>query len=334
MAGLATAVSHQAVQAEPPPPVDLEWHVEGAACPSRDTVLERVRQLLATEVAGTPRIRGRAELTRNDGRLVLVVRVTDGEVEDTRTAESRSCAALGEAAAIILATAIDAARERHAGQSGPASEATEIVSPPRSEAHPSETPPSGPPKRRRVTRPRSLPAPVAKPAVGVGAAALFDFGTLPRPTAGLELAVFLRRDRWQLAIAGSLWQPREQSFAARTPGGARFDVLTFGGFGCWTPAGKRFRLGGCAELDVSRLEITGFGIRRPSVARGVWPTVRAGIIGEARLSRSASVFIRTDAAFALAVPRIVLTTTASDVDLHEVGSPALHLTIGGRTDIF
>ena len=233
----------------------------------------------------------------------------------------------------MLATAVDAARERQVTHDRPPVTAeVEPATPPTRD----DSAPADPPPPRRPTPERRLAARGATPkaAVGIGAGALFDFGTLPRPTAGLELAVHVDIDRWRLAVAGSLWQTREQAFAERTPGGARFEVFTFGGFACWTPLGERLRVGGCAELDITRLQISGFGIRRPSSARGTWPTARAGLIAEARLSPSASVFFRTDAAFALAVPRIVLTTVGDAVSLHEVGSPAFHLTIGGLADLF
>ncbi len=301
-------------------------------------MLERVRKLVAADAIDSPRIQARAELTRNHGgRLTLVVRVASGDVEDTRTATSRSCAALGEAAAIMLATALDAARERRLSEERLANEENDApkTTTPELEERTREERASGPAKRQRTTRPPPRRSPIIEtPAVGLGAGALFDFGTLPRPASGLELAAHLRLRRWRLGVAGSLWLPRDQSFAARGPGGARLEVLTFGGFACWTPLGERFRLGTCAELDVSRLDIAGFGIRRPSVARGTWPTVRTGILGEARLSRSTALFVRADAAFAVAVPRIVLTTATDEMALHEVGSPALHLTIGGYADIF
>jgi len=320
------------VRADAPPPVDLEWQVEGVGCPTRDAVLGRVRQLVGSDAASSPRIHGSAVMTRNERGLSLVVRVRSGDVEDTRTAESRSCAALGEAAAIILATAIDAARERQEAHDSPSIVADGPATPPaRDDSRSTKPPPPG--RSRREHRPPTQKT-TTKIAVGVGASALFDFGTLPRPTAGIELAVHLGVDRWRVAIAGSLWQPREQTFTERSPRGARFEVLTLGGLGCWTPLGDRFRVGACAELDITRLQISGFGIRRPSSTRGIWPTVRAGLIAEARLHRAASVFIRTDAAFALAVPRIVLSTVGDAVSLHEVGSPAFHLTIGGRADVF
>ncbi len=312
--------------------LDLEWRANYAGCPSRSVVLERIRQLHATDSTTSQGIRGQAEVTRKNGRFVLVVRVQSGDVEDTRTAESESCSALGEAAAIILATAIDASRGRDASTPHPTGAGEETGAPPKSDegtsarvATKADSGPLAHPSRAAV---------FGKVAVGIGVAPLLDIGTLPRPAVGLEFEAHVELDRWRLAVAGALWHPQERTFAEGSPGGATFDVQSVGGFACWTPLGVRLRLGGCAELDLSWLQISGFRIRHPSVARGTWPTLRAGVIAEAHVSRRAVVFVRTDATFALAIPRIVLTTTEDDVALHEVGAAGLRIAIGARANLF
>lgn len=335
--GISLALCASAANAEDiAPAVELDWTAPGD-CPPRSAVLERVQQLVATDAATSPSLAARAEVTKHDRTYHLTVTLRVDDLEETRAAQSQTCTALGETAAIILATAIDAAR--HARSSAVPREPEPSTT---REHEPTPIVPHAPRAGRQIgpdagtrstdgTGGRATPSRVV---AGFGVASMFDFGTLPRPAGGLEAAAHLKLERWLFAVAGSLWVPRTQSFASRTSGGAHFEGRTIGLSACWTPFGANVRIGACGGLDMMDVDVSGFGIRRPAAGTIRWPTIRLGAIAESRVGPNATMFIRTDAAFAFAVPRIVLSTDASNLTLHEVGVPAVRVTMGMRIDLF
>lgn len=80
--------------------LQLRWHAPGASCPTQAEVEGEVRRLVGTEPLATYEAEA---VIRHDARWELTLRAAGGE----RRLEADSCRALGEAAALILALAID-----------------------------------------------------------------------------------------------------------------------------------------------------------------------------------------------------------------------------------
>lgn len=261
---------------------------------------------------------------RRQFELVIALRSEGGE--ETRTASSPSCRSLGDAAAIILAAAV--VRTRHVQAPVVAEQPTPTVTEPESPPAPLERMPP-PTEPARIA---SAPSPSSSlPKLGLGVGGLVDGRTLPHPAAGVFVTGTLEFDRLQFGIAGSLWARGKQTF--ENGGGVRFDVWDVGAFGCWKAFAARVRLGPCLEFDLTQMKVEGVDIRNPSSARLLWPTVRGGLFAELAVSQAFVVFARLDAAFAIAAPPVVLTTSAGDLDVHDVGVPALRAMAGVHTNV-
>lgn len=310
--GLGLLWTSHARAESPDLPVELEWSAP-KQCPSREGVLERVQRVAIVADSDRLRIDVSATITSRDSAFELVIVVREDGVEDARTARSTKCEALADAAAIIIATALNSSRNA--------------------------TPPSAPspPSLALTTAPmrETTKAPLREPpaaefrhaAIGIGLAALFDFGTLPRPTSAVEANVALELERYRIGLAGALFR-QEQTFDASLATGADFDLYAIGAYGCWTPRLGAIRVGPCGAIDLTQMRVEGYGIRHPGVSRVLYPTVRPGLMAEARMGRFVGLFARVDAAFAIGVPDVIVTTSAGDLVLHQVGVPALRITLG------
>nr|WP_205633679.1 transposase [Labilithrix luteola] len=170
--------------------VDLVWSAP-PECPSSEFVEERA---LAEASTNAPRtVHAAAKVIEKDHRYELVVVVRTGAVEETRKAQSASCLTLAEATALVIATALD----RPSSQNDmAANEPPPSVKLPADDHGPTTSDEMTVARARRVPEHRPIPAEPAtanERHVSIGAATLFDFGTLPRATAGLGAS---SRARW------------------------------------------------------------------------------------------------------------------------------------------
>ncbi|WP_437676370.1 hypothetical protein [Sorangium sp. So ce131] len=110
LASLALAPMAEARAGEGAPGVDLDWIAPGG-CSDRGRVLAEIEQRLGRSVAeggGAPRLRARAEVSRNErGSWDLHLTTTLGETTRSRELHGESCAELADAAALIIAFALD-----------------------------------------------------------------------------------------------------------------------------------------------------------------------------------------------------------------------------------
>jgi len=309
-------------------PFELEWQAP-AECPTRDLVLEKVRRLVdVREGPHEARIEAHASIRRRAASFELAITVREGGVEDARVLRSPTCGVLADAAAIMLATALDESRRSAAGV-----EATRPTDTPR----PAEV--VVPPRRERAPSAPGRAAPAARTTPGglhdafLGAGAVFDFGTLPRPASGLEVSASVEIGVLRTGITAAIHRGQRQTFASFGQAGADFGLQTAGVFGCWIAGHGRFRFGPCGATDLTHMRAEGFGIRRPGVSRALFPTLRVGLLSETRVGSRFSVFARADASFALGAPSVVITTTASRFAVHDVDLPALRLTVGASLDV-
>src|SRR5262249_11866138 len=154
--------------------------------PSAGDVMVQVTKLVgAGKRAERARIVARADVRKvDDGRFrVELSTVTNGS-EGHRVIEEKSCKAMAEATAVILAWMVDPN----------AVEAPERTEEPKPEA------PVPPPALPRQERPG--------PKLVLGARAAFDVGTLPSFAAGVGLDAGVRWPAFRVLVRGGLW-PRQ-----------------------------------------------------------------------------------------------------------------------------
>src|SRR5262249_55575748 len=142
-----------------------------------------------------------------DGRFrVELTTVTNGS-EGHRVIEERSCKAMAEATALILAWMVD-----------PNAVDAPLPAPEPKAETPAPRP--GPPQRQP-----------SGPRLVLGARAMFDVGTLPAFAAGVGLDAGIRWPLFRVLLRGGLW-PRQTAYAAesspRGRAGAKLGLFTLG----------------------------------------------------------------------------------------------------------
>jgi hypothetical protein len=242
-----------------------------------------------------------------DGRFELVLKTEVADARGTKTDRARSCTALAEAAAVFVALTIDSS----------------TTSAPPASAEPAPAPPA--PEGIAVPvvvspAPHRAPSPPRRSREGLGfvggVGAAVDIGTLPSASLGLTVNVQLRAGRVRAGVLGIAWLPQQATFDEARGAGASFQMFGAGLFGCYVIPLGQFELGPCANVEATSVRASGIGIRNPMVARSLWPTVVAGVLGGVRLTRWLGVVARVDLLTALGAPNVALATSRGNVPLY------------------
>ncbi|MCY1061452.1 hypothetical protein [Nannocystis sp. SCPEA4] len=261
----------------PPAATDglLRWDAP-AACPSRDALAGTVAADLGRSLtpADAEAVTARATARRRDDRrweLALTIEPQDAPAV-TRTVVADSCELLVDAAALMIAVAID-----------PDLFAGPVVTAEPTSRDPGDIPlevpvlrevRDGPPPRSPPRSPAPSIPPPSSLRMAVSLAAGLDVGALPRPTAGflLRLGLLARRVRAEVGAGHWLEQPVR---VAGTGGGGDLR-LTAAQLGvCPRFALRKVELPLCAGLELGAMRGEGVGVVTPTVDRVFWLAVLA-----------------------------------------------------------
>ncbi|MDC0740202.1 hypothetical protein [Polyangium mundeleinium] len=294
--------------------VRLRWSApEG--CPTAEVVSAEVDRLLGGRGAQAEPLDVTAEVKRDEaGRFRVRLETRSEEGPRTREVEASSCAALGEAAALIIAMMIDPDVIAEPPPEVPPTTRTEAriaPSPPattRTEAHITPSPPattrtdtrigSSPPPhdpnrsayRFQPSPPRPEPIRVSlskvplsvssqppPPPMALSVRALADAGTFPTPTLALGAAISLFVGRYRLE-AGLTYLPT-RTFPLPTLGTATGDIdLTLAHVGACAAFFRRprFELGPCVAFEAGRIQSSSAGVSSPGQGAAPWLALSAG----------------------------------------------------------
>jgi len=252
------------------PPLDLGWRGP-AECPDIGQAHASIEQLLAGhEPPEDRRVRADVVLERTAGTFRARVHIDDGTTTGERELEAATCEEVAEAAALIVAMAID---PRLAGDSEPSAPTTEEppipVPPAADDDAPSSSGTASPPPlieaeapprasvaddhpRDRTSRARRLRF-VGRVAGGVG------YGSVPTASGLVMLAVAIAGERWRFEIDADLWTPRRRRSPTNTSVGVRVTGWSVGLRGCGSPLAGRLELPLCAGVRLGALHGIGFG---------------------------------------------------------------------------
>ncbi|MBX3207130.1 MAG: hypothetical protein KF764_18935 [Labilithrix sp.] len=315
--GIVTSVTTVA-RAEAPPalPLELAWDAP-AGCPDAAFVTARVEAILRGPPAAPVAVVARGTVERAGAAYHLALTLRTGDLEETRAFDAATCAALAEAAAVVVALAIDPSRDDASTERTPPPEPT-----PAPEAPP--PPPAARPKRNRSPTSPRPPAPISRVALGLGGA--LGLGALPEASGAVLVSGTLRLERVRVGLLGSVTMPVSATFDRSA--GATFHQLEAGAFGSYLVPIGPVAIGPAANLELSHVRVRGFGIREPKLSTTFWPTAVVGARLEAKLASRLGLFSRADALFPIAAPAFSLATPEGSVRLHEPGLPALRLSLG------
>jgi hypothetical protein len=198
-------------------------------------------------------------------RAALALRGADWTA--TRTLRGPSCAAVADAAELVIELAV----------------ATEL------QAREAAPPP-------RAVRPPAPALPVSTPVVGL--AALGDAGTLPAVAVGAGVVLGWRFARARVDVRGGWFATRAGTVPAAPDVGARVGLLSASLRACGL-RGDRIAVGVCADAGLDRLSATGFGAITPERKTNLAPFLGGGLVAEWRASRWVVPFLTVEAAIPL-----------------------------------
>ena len=317
----------------------LDWQAP-AGCPDGEALRARVVDLVGAEATRQTNLGARARVKGRAGRWTLELALEREGGEDRRTLGDPDCRALAEAAALVLAVAIDP-QAKFAGPVPEDSPAADPAVPPDSlvplppgEPAPEPTvppvasdmsvdtanvaspaiaaPPEPVPKASPAPRPRQLQLGLRLGA-GLGFTRL-----LPGPHAALDLGLGLEGRGWRVEIAG-LFVPPVRGVAASDPGiGGVFRLGAGELRGCGVPGPRDrplvFPL--CVGLQFGAMHGRGTsGLPVPLAARSPWIATRfGGALRWRPRDGRVGLWLGLDAIVALTRPAFV---TAGGVQVHE-----------------
>lgn len=282
-------LSSAAARAAPGNPgVELGW-VAPPGCPGEAAVRAEIERLAGRSLgAGTGATLHAAAVVSHGPRgwRAKIALIEDGELPREREIEGETCAEVADAAAVIVALAIDSA----AGVLPPPPLSVPLPPPPLSEPLPPPLPHIAwrpRPPAFRLARPEARPA--ARSASPRRAAKSFDLGfktmggvdfrSLPAPAVGFGLGAFvsLSRNRIEVFVAG--WLPEVAAAPQRPYAGADISLVVGGARYCRLLVGSPLGLAGCGGIEIGAMTATSFGVPVSGAGSALWLAPELGVLG-------------------------------------------------------
>jgi hypothetical protein len=282
----------------------LDWHAP-AECPSGEQVQAEIARLLGGAPRVGARVSARAEVHEDGDHFSLNLTTWQAGEEWRRELRDPSCRGLADAAAVILAYALDpeAARRQSA-------EARRSAKP--EPALPTE-PPSQPgrgwipagdwskPKERNAPAPHENEQ-VKRRLLLARVAGVVDTGVLPQATVGVTGAFGTELGPARFEAAGSYLFRQRANFEADPQKGGQIGLVSAAVRGCYDFVFGAWAPGICLGGEVGRLSGSGSGVREPDSGSALWLAAFGGAELEQRLSRVLSLRLAVDGVFALGRP--------------------------------
>lgn len=254
--------------------VELSWQAP-EACPAEEVVLERVQGLLGRPLAAAeePAVRVTATVTETPAGLELSLRTQTEEGTGERRMSGQTCEVLVDAAALVVAMALDPSL-------GLGPEPEEPEPEPASEPPPPCVEPETRPKTEESTEPEPEPEPEPpstsdSPLAGtVRFAGVGSLGPLPTVAPGFEVVAGLLRRHARAELGLDYYFGRQ--IDQEGGGGAEIQLWTVTARGCWAPAVSIVELPICGGVQVGPMRGEGRGVAVPASTRLPWVAVEAG----------------------------------------------------------
>lgn len=289
--------------------LSFEWRAP-PGCPEAGGVLVRIESLLAKSPEPAERVQARATITKPETGDTYELSIETAQAAGTfhRLVQATSCEEAGDAAALIIALAVDPnLANPAAGEPADAPLADPAAKPS------PETNGAGPVTPAATVEPETVVArdvaPERRPVKSdlswhASASAVGDAGTLPRPAAGVQLAAGLRVRPIRLELLGTALPDARETVAADR--GGDIDLLALGLRGCY--GAERGALGGeaCVGLEAGRLQGTGVNASWTDTQNMPWVAGRAGVLGFYRAGPRAALRLGLEALLPATRPEFVL----------------------------
>jgi hypothetical protein len=304
-----------------PEGLELSWTAP-PGCPGENEVLVAVEQLVGERkgVLHQP-LWAQGSVVSLDGRFRLDLSWRTASAEAVRTVEGDTCAEVSQAAAVIIALAMDPTTEQSQPDPSLPEERSAVSTEPGSVQPP--LPPSPPPQRTDAAPQPDEQKRPTDDAMKLGARAAFalDLGTLPSAAPGGLLGARLSLSPFAVVLDGLTFVPVEREVIA---GAGEFWLSAFSLRPCWAFVRSAFRAEPCAALEAHVVRSKGKELSDPD-ERWAW-FARFGLTVEAayRLNRALSVVAGGALLAAPSRPTFVI----EEVSVHEPATLSGRLTLG------
>lgn len=193
---------------------------------------------------------------------------------EERFAEDADCSKLAEAAALLVALAIDPDRV-HAQQA--AAEVPEPPAEPEPEA-PEPPPPAPPAKSEPCPAPPPPPKPARERYAVAGVSALVGVGVMPHvaPAVGVDFGA--RFGRAQVELVGSYWLTGTADVAGSNPATIEISLATLGVRGCGVLPVSDWSLLGCAQAQLGDMSGSGQLVDAARTRHALFADVQAQVL--------------------------------------------------------
>lgn len=272
-----------------PDGLDVTWRAPHG-CGSAEDVTATVGEFMSREVPASllSQVRIEAIVTGSIDNPVVDVRVATPLGELQRKVEAETCDAAVDAAAVVIAVALDplavveAARTPPEDGPNPAvAPSPEAVPPPRAtEVASSPTPVEGNAGPEPVALAPRTPARRWPLGGSVRAMGLVDRGSLEGTAGGPRLALGLTVGRARVELAGTYLAPREVlPFGDAAGAGVRVQLGEVSALGCFVPRVSQVEFPTCAGFGLGAMRGDGVGLGAPTTSHDFWAIalVSAGV---------------------------------------------------------
>jgi hypothetical protein len=262
-----------------PSAVELEWEAP-SECPTGAALTAEVERILVGSPARAARMRAQGAVSRTSPEKWHVELFLRGaEWEAKRGLDGPSCAAVSEAAALVIALAINPEVDRPAP-------------PPKPEAGPE-------------VRAGAIPMPTfAGPAVSLGVTG--DAGTVPDGTIGIEANFGWTLGSVHTELSGTYFLERRGTLEDRDDVGATFRLGATSLRGCYQFARERLAFGPCVDVGLQWTKAQGFGPIATREVSGVTPAIGSALGVEWLVSRYFVPYARLGGVVPLARPEFAV----------------------------
>ncbi len=307
------------------------WEDASRACDGGSVEIADLVEQNIDQAARAEPLFVRAEIERGRvGRLRASVFLRRGATWTSREIDAATCDELRRGAAVVLAMAYEMGLQAD-GAPDPesAGERPQAPSEPRgaqaeAERGPSAAPPNAEPQDR-TAQPRPTPR---RTHFQGSVAATLDYGTLPRPAAGVRGTAGIERAGWSIALGGVVLPAVSSTLADRSEG-ASIGALAASLQGCLPlrrgGVAAGWSLGACGAGAYGRYDASGFGMAASRSDGSVYFALGAGLHGSLALTRTIGLRADVESVFHLARPRFVVTGAG---DIHQPSLVAARASIG------
>jgi hypothetical protein len=243
--------------------VELDWDAP-SECPTGASVTAEIERILAGSPSRSARMRVQATASRvSADKWHVELYLRGAEWEAKRGLDGPTCAAVSDAAALVIALAINPEVERPAPSVKPA---------------PLSKPEPGIEPRAPIATPT-----FAGPALGVGAVG--DAGAVPDGTVGIEGNFGWTIGSVHTELSGMYFLERRGTLAERNDVGATFRLGAMSLRGCYQFARERLAFGPCVDVGLQWTSAQGFGPVAVYQVSGVAPIIGGALGAEWLVSR-------------------------------------------------